>query len=504
MRSAVLDLGSNSFHLLVADLDDETVSPVFREREMLHLGRVVQRHGDIPDDVRAAAVAMVARLAHLARQHSADEISAVATAALRDATNGAEVIRQMTAAAGTPVHVLDGIDEARMAYAGVRAAVAVSAEPVLMIDLGGGSLELAVGDADGVVSAGTVPLGASRLTAMVENDPLSAGDVDLLRDRVDECLAPVLPAIREQGAVETVVIGGAVRALARVIAAQLDIWLPSTMNQLQLQRASIDEITVDLLRRDLKARGKLPKMKSRRADHVHVAALVLSRTLELLDLPTVTVSDWGLREGVLLDAHGFATPRGAYELRTREVVRVRTAFVGHDPHSPHVATLAQQLFDATHRVHGLHDADRELLGHAAGLHAIGEAIALRRQHVHAAYLVQNAELRGFSPTELAMLSTLVRFHASRGIDASYDPFASLSLEDRRRTERLLAVLHVAEALDRARNQAAAIVEVEVTSNAVDVTIAGADLDVLRDDMARSARLFEEVLHVVLTVRGTGR
>ena len=504
MRSAVLDLGSNSFHLLVADLEGRTVSPVYREREMLHLGRVVARCGAIPEDARRAAVATVARFARLARHQGAEEPRAVATAALREAVNGPDIVREMTAVAGIPVRVLDGLEEARMAYAGVRAAVAVRAEPVLVLDLGGGSLELVAGDAGRVEFAHSVHLGASRLTALVENDPLSSHDSGLLRRRIDECLEPLLPAVLELGAVETVVVGGTVRALARVIAAQHDIWLPSTLNQFQLRREHIDELTVELLSRDLEARKQLPAMKERRADHLHVAALVLSRTLELLDLPAVTVSDWGLREGVLLDLLGPTTPTTPDELRTREVDRIRTTFISDDPHPIHVAGLAEQLFDGTPQVHGLGDADRELLRHAAALHTIGEAIALRRQHLHGAYLVQNAELRGFSPTEIAILTTLVRFHRSRGIDPRYAPFAGLSLHDRGRTARLLALLQVADALDGSRDQTVSIVEAQQAAGMVEVTISGTRPDVLQDELARGCRLFERVLEVGLTVRSDDR
>ena len=501
MRSAVLDLGSNSFHLLLADLEGRSVTPVLREREMLHLGRVVERHGAIPDDARQEAVETVGRFGRLARHHGAQEITAIATAALRDSRNGPEVIRELSDAAGTRVRVLDGLEEASMAYAGVRAAVAVREEPILVLDLGGGSLELACGDGDEVTFAESVRLGASRLTALVENDPLSSGDLELLRERVDACIEPLLPAVHTAGARDTIAIGGAARALGRMVAARHGIWLPSTVNQFQLRYEQLDELTDELLARDVEGRKQLPAMKSRRADHLHVGALVLRRTLELLDLPAVRISDWGLREGILLDLHHSTAPPTAEELRRREVSRVRTTFVADDPHPAHVAALAQQLFDATGDLHRLTACDRELLGHAAALHTVGEMIALRRQHLHGAYLVQNAELRGFSPTEIAMLTTLVRFHHSRGIDPGYAPFASLTTEDRRRVENLLALLQVADALDHPRDQTVSISRVEQRAGAVEVTIRGPHLDDLEDELARSSRLFVRVLDVGLTVSG---
>ena len=152
MRCAVLDLGSNSFHLLVADVEGSAVAPVRREREMLHLGRAVARHGRIPVDLEVRAVATVDRLADLARRSGAQELVAVGTEALRGPERAALVAR-LSEVAGTPIEILDGAEEARLAYLGARASVDVEQEPALVIDLGGGSLELAIGTGERILWA---------------------------------------------------------------------------------------------------------------------------------------------------------------------------------------------------------------------------------------------------------------------------------------------------------------------------------------------------------------
>jgi exopolyphosphatase / guanosine-5'-triphosphate,3'-diphosphate pyrophosphatase len=503
VRSSVLDLGSNSFHVLVADLDGHTLIPVLRQREMLHLGRVVATHGSIPDEVLAVAVDTVTHLAGLAHRSGAEERLAVATAAIRDADNGPAVLAALSDAAGTPVRVLDGLTEARIGYLGVRAAVAISAEPVLVLDLGGGSLELTVGVGDQVRWATSLPLGASRLSAGVTTDPLKRRELRALLELVDAALDPVVDVVRAHAPGTSIAVGGTVRALARIAADRRHTWLPATLNQLRLPTRDLADLRDQLVALDLDGRLAVPAMKERRADHLHVAAVVLTRTLERLGVATATISDWGLREGLLLDAHGIASPPAGSQLRHQEVERLRLAFVPDDPHPPHVAHLATQLFDGTAALHGLAVTDRELLAHAARLHGIGEALALRRQQEHGAYLVSNAELRGFDPAELAMLTTLVRFHPSRGIDPRAPAYASLAPTDQDRTRRLLALLQVADALDRAHDQAVDRIDVQLGDGHVAMELGGRGLHVSPAELTRRLGWFRQVFEVAVDVTDEG-
>jgi len=451
MRAAVLDLGSNSFHLLVADVDGPSVLPVRRSREMLHLGRVLAADGRVPASVADRAVATVERLADLAQRSGATATVAVATAALREPSQ-AELRRRLAAAAGVPVEPLDGIEEARLALLGARAAVAVDGEPTLVLDLGGGSLELAVGHAERTLWATSLPLGAGRLLPRLGDGPVDRAAVAELVAGIDALLAPALPVVRQHRPAAIVAVGGTVRALAVLLAARAERWLPATVNMAPLPADELAAARDALLATDTRGRAAIPGMKSQRADHLHVAALVLSHVLAALDGPAAIVSDWGLREGVLLHRFGTPTVRDADALRDAEVERLRRTFGGDDPHPPHVADMAGALFDATAPRHGLGPRERRLLVAAARLHGIGSALALRRQHEHGAYLVEHAELRGFPPDEAAMLATLVRFHPSRGVSRRFPPLTALGREDRVACERLLALLQVADALDAGHDQ----------------------------------------------------
>jgi exopolyphosphatase / guanosine-5'-triphosphate,3'-diphosphate pyrophosphatase len=500
MRCSVLDLGSNSFHVLVADLDGSTLVPVDREREMLHLGRVVAQHGGVPEPEIARAEATVAHLTALARRSGSLEHLAVATSALRDADNGIEVLTRLSDAAGTPVRTLSGEEEARLAYLGVRAAVAVAAEgePVLVVDLGGGSLELAVGTGAEVAWSTSTPLGVSRLSSVVADDPARRRDLKALLARVDDALSDVDTVVRDLRPRTAIAVGGTVRALARVVAAEDAVWLPTTLNQLHLPVAELARMRDELTAMDLEARLAVPGMKERRADHLHIAAVVLCRTLERLGVEQAVISDWGLREGLLLDAHGAATTaRSGAELRAGEIARLRTTFPTDDRHLDHLAALAGQLFDDLRDVHGLASEDRELLQHAARLHDVGETVALRRHPVHGAYLLTNAELRGFAPAEIAILATLVRFHRSRGIGERDAPFASLSAADQDRTRRLLPLLQIADRCDRTGDRRTREITTVRDHEGVTLEPVGAALPVAPLELVRTEQLFERTFGVPL-------
>jgi exopolyphosphatase/guanosine-5'-triphosphate,3'-diphosphate pyrophosphatase len=454
MRAAVLDLGSNSFHVLVADVADHTVVPRRRSREMLHLGRMLATHGGIPPDVHQRAVSTVERFADIARRSGAEQLTAVGTAALRDPRSAALVADLSVAVGSTTdkgIMLLTGSEEARLSYLGARAAVGLDVEPVLVVDLGGGSLEFALGRGGRTLWSTSLPLGASLLSPRLAGSPDASGLADLTA-HIDDTLRETIDVVRQHDPKAVVLVGGTVRALVRVIAADGGRWMPSTVNQSTLSEPDLASIRDRLLSSDLEHRLSIPGMKERRADHLHVAALILSRVMQMLGLDAALASDWGLREGLLLHRHGRPSIGSGPQLQRSEVERLRVAFGGDEPHAPHVADLATQLFDATGNLHQLPADARLLLEHAARLHGIGMSLALRRQQEHGAYLIEHAELRGFSPRELAIVMTLVRFHPSRGISRRYAPHAGLSGPDRAATLRLLGLLQLADALDTAHDQ----------------------------------------------------
>ena len=502
MRSSVLDLGSNSFHVLVADVHPEGfVDPVLREREMLHLGRVVADHGHLPEEHVDRALDQVAHLSELARRAGATTRLAVATSALRDATNGPEVVARIAEIAGHPVRVLPGHEEARLAYLGVRAAMGVSPGGLGVLDLGGGSLELAVGTRRTPDLVTSTNLGVSRLSALVAEDPISDDDRARLRATIATELELSGGAFETHLPPRVVAVGGTVRAMARVVARNDLPWTPMTLNRLPLTLDRLRDLRDELCALDRDGREDVRGMKSRRADHLHIATIILVEVLQHLGVDRLEVCDWGLREGVLLDAAGTLEAPSPEALQDREVRRLHDAFTPGDDHDPHVADLAVRLFDLTRELHGLGDDQRRLLHQAAMVHDIGQSLALRRHHHHGAYIVEHAELRGFSPTECAQLVALVRFHSSRGVKEKHDVVRALPSDRRASTHVLLALLQAADGLDRTRDQAVTGMRLgTVDDDHVELLLEGEGLQIASAELARKTEVFARVLGRELVVR----
>ena len=309
VRAAVWDLGSSSFHLLVCEATaDQWLVPVVHRRALLNLGLSVGAKGAIPKERVAAAVAAAKRLGAGLNDARADLVVALGTAALRDAANGPEVVERLQRVVGTPIRVLDGEEEARLCFVGQRAGVWMGESLTLGVDLGGGSLEAAIGDTRRIVAATSAAVGPARLRGELgTGDVLSDADRAALAERTAEELAPITTLVGgyPDVAARTVVSGGTGRALARLATA----WArrrrsegPGEVNQVELPAAQVAELAGRLARLDLRARLELPGMQARRAPLLPVGAVVLTTMAAELGVDRFVVSEWGLREGALLDA----------------------------------------------------------------------------------------------------------------------------------------------------------------------------------------------------------
>jgi len=307
----VWDLGSSSFHLVVCEVGPgRSLTPVLHRRALLNLGLSVGAKGSIPRDRVAASVAAAKRLRAGLAGARAEMVVALGTSALRDAANGPEVVERLERVVGTTVRVLDGEQEARLCFFGQRAGVWMGPGPCLGLDLGGGSLEVAVGDAHHVPVATSAPVGPARLRgALGTGDPLSPADRATLRERTAEAMVPIAQAIGgyRRVAERTIVSGGTVRALARLATAgarRRPSAGPGEVNQVELPAGQLCELAERLAGLDLRARLALPGMQARRAPLLPVGAIVLATVAAELGVGRFVVSEWGLREGALLEALG--------------------------------------------------------------------------------------------------------------------------------------------------------------------------------------------------------
>lgn len=495
MRVAVLDLGSNSFRMLVADTGIEnTVTRVLLEREMLQLGAVVGQHGELPAAELAESAAAVKHLAALANRTGVDRLEAVATSAIRDAANREHVLEVLSEAAGVPVRVLTGEQEASTSFSGVRGAVGMEEEPLVVLDLGGGSLEVVTGDVSGVTTASSYPLGVSRLHAeFVKQDPMGPGAAANLRARVHDAIPTGDYSNR------VVAVGGTVRALAQIHAASTRSWTPASLNLLEMPTVDLGALADSFAVMSGDERNSVPGMRSSRAEHIGTAAIILHEALVRIGAESFQVSDWGLREGIVLEDHVTDREFDADRLRRSEVEALRVAFGPDDGHAELVARLGVEIFDETTELHNLGSQERDLLEFGLLLHDIGKVLATDGYQRHSAYLVENAELRGFTPTEIAVLASLVRFSRSGRPKASFPPYQSLLPDWEVPLAQMTAIVQLADGLDWASDLAVEGIEVGKSGSGWQLRLLGDEATMRTDVATLTEHRFQKAFGVPLTI-----
>ena len=506
VRIAALDLGSNSFHVLVADAHaDGTFEPLARDKEMLRLGSVVTRTGEVGEAAATTAIAVIRRFSALADSFGAEELVACATAAFREASDSAMVVDRIKSETGVKVRVISGKEEARLIFGAVRASVVIEPSPALALDLGGGSLEVTVGNSAGMLWSASLKLGVARLTAdLVRGDPLTGGDRRRVVHAVSTAMGRVLLEIARLQPRVAIGSSGTLGTLIRLAAGRRGGPLPPTVNQLSVTAKELDALSQSLLQMSSEERAGLPGVDSRRADLLPAGALLVLTVLDLTGIDELVGCEWALREGMVLDAiaaHSRAEWTGDPRAMRRESVLGLCRRCGwNEDHANKVSRLAGELFDTTTSLHHLAATDRELLELGALLHDIGEHVSMEGHERHTAYLIENGRLRGFRPDELAVLACLGRFHKRGAPKLWFEPYARLSGPDRDRVNRLVALLQVADALDRSHGGPVRTIEVYTKPGLVEVVMhADDDIDLELWGLRRKRELFERVFACRLEV-----
>lgn len=307
-RLAALDLGSNSFHLLVADsLPGGRIRQVETQKITLRLAEPVARTGELGKQVRQRAVEAFAELLESARAAGARRVVALATEALRKASDGAKFRDRVLADHGVRVRTIEGLEEAQLGLRGMVGALARGDEELLGLDMGGGSYEVAFGGRGAMRAGVSLPLGAARLGTRSFHDPLRLAERVALHVETTELLTPLAAQVCElRGAAapapRTVGTAGTIRDLGRLGLALAGGVAPAQVRGLVVTRDQLERGLARLVSMPTAERMELPGINPRRADLLPAGGVVLLATLEAFGLEQMELCDWGLREGALLDA----------------------------------------------------------------------------------------------------------------------------------------------------------------------------------------------------------
>jgi exopolyphosphatase/guanosine-5'-triphosphate,3'-diphosphate pyrophosphatase len=458
MQIAAIDIGTNSVHMIVVRLrPDLSFEVIDREKDMVRLGAGGLGGGELTASAMSAAMQTLMKFRRLAESHGVDEIIASATSAVRESANGAKFIGQVYRATGIRIRVISGTEEARLIHLAAAYATGIGARTGVVIDIGGGSVEITAGTAARMQSGRSFKLGVIRLTEkFVTTDPLSGREERRMVRAIRRETRTFIAQLRRRGFDRVIGTSGTVLTLGELAAGRRRT--AGDVRNLRISAKAVHRLRERLTDEPLAGRLKMPGLDPRRADLCVAGAVLLDTLLEELRAEDLTLCDFALREGLVLDyikrnrAHIQQVERYP-DVRRRSVIELgeRCNFVA--DHARQVARLALQLFDQLQASHGLGARERELLEYAALLHDVGTHISYEKHHKHSYYLIKNGDLRGFEPAEVDIIALVARYHRQSPPSKSHEGFADLSRRARQVVKILGAILRLAEGLDRSHAHA---------------------------------------------------
>jgi exopolyphosphatase/guanosine-5'-triphosphate,3'-diphosphate pyrophosphatase len=497
IRLGAVDIGSNAIRMLAAEFHSAgSVMQLEELRLPVRLGHDVFLTGKLTPDAMNAAMDGLKLFSRRLQELNVAVNRVVATSAVRDSRNGAELVRRARDEAGFVIDVITGAEEARLVHLAVRKRVRLGRQKWLIADLGGGSVEVSVVDDHGIFRTESHEMGSVRL---LEELGVAGEEPGRFRRRLEEYTATLRNSrILHSKVAGFIATGGNIEALARLADAKPD-------------RSGVATLRTEELRSMIERLGRLSfaervsqlDLREDRADVILPAAMVYERLAVLAGVDTVLVPGVGVKDGVLWDLLEQNTTIGK-----RRPTRDRAVFAGaislgrrfhfDEAHGRHVAKLAAALFDQLRGLHQLKREDRSLLIAAALLHDIGTFIGYKRHHKHSLYIISESELAGLTPTEIQVVANISRYHRKNTPSAHHNAFVDLDEKNQERVIKLSALLRLADALDREHLQRVEQVHAELTKDEVQLSVTGrGDLLLERWSLQRKAQFFEKTFGVTV-------
>lgn len=443
------------------------------DRQVTRLGRSVFESGLISREALDFLCGVLERQASLFRPLNVLALRAVATAAVRDASNREEFLERTGRVLGQQVEIISGQEEARLIHLGVEARWPHPKDRILIIDIGGGSAEIIEADGGLLKTAFSRPLGAVRLhSVFLKNDPPSEAELLQMDEYIGEKLAVVYRRIPEGGFAR--VIGTSATAAAVVSAANRIA--RSQREAADRQRASaaqIRRLERSLSTMTLAERLKVPGIGPRRAEIIVPGVAVLRHVMQHYEASNLHYSTAGVRDGIIRDLclRGVGRERARMDSEQRAQVEQFARRFGVDlKHARKVAEHAGQLFHALEPWHKLSLEEGRLLEAASYLRDVGHMISDTSHHKHSQYIVANSDLAGFTDSEKLRVALLCRYHRKAMPSLRHPEFTGLTPEQQRAVLMLAPVLRIADAIDRSRDQRVEAIACELRAGGMVLTL----------------------------------
>jgi len=467
---AAIDIGTNSFHLIVARVDDKGIIKVLtRDKETVRLGKSSTDMKYISEQAMQRGISTLKRFKLICDSYKAG-IRAVATSATREALNKDEFITRVLEATGIKIEVVSGFEEARLIYSGVLQALPVMKEKILLIDIGGGSTEFLVGEKGKVLYANSIKIGAVRLTEKYfPEGKFKKENIVEARLYVKSMINHIFRDIREFNFSAVIGTSGTITNIGMMINTEENGLADENYNynNFTFNVDSFSNISKKIVRceklSDLK---EIKGLDSERTDIITSGTIILEQIINELKIGKITLSNYALREGIIFDTiskeHTTLLNEDLEDIRYRSIISLAENCKFDKVHSEQVLKLSLRIFEQIKKQYNLTKKDEEYLEAASILHDIGHNLSHSQHHKHSYYLIRNCELLGFNDEEIEIIANISRYHRKSHPKLKHDNFNKLSPKNKERVRKLAGILRIADGFDRGHNSVIQDIEINLT------------------------------------------
>ena len=477
LRVAAIDLGTNSFHMIIVEQSKEKgIVEIDRVKDMICIGRGSISTKMLDEEAMQSGIAVLKNFLVLASQHGVapENVLAFATSAIREAKNRGDFLRRVREETGLKVKVISGKEEAEFIYYGVRSAVKLGSSSDLLFDIGGGSVEFVLVNHKGIQLLESRKIGVARMCErFVASEPIATHDVKMLEQFFSAEMVSAVEKAAELKVTRAIASSGTAQNIARMIGLMNGRESITSLNNSSFTRREFQVLYDAVLPLNAAERKKMSGLDEKRVDLIVPGIILVDMIFRLFNLDEIVISDSALREGMVHHylQHRIAagTLRGhedELDIRKESVYELAFRCGWRRDHAEHVARLSLQLFDKLAFLHHLEEPCRELIEYASLLHNIGAFIAVSSHHKHSQYIIQNGELRGFSPSEIEIIGHVARYHRKSTPSERHTAYGMLQQTDKRVVDVLSGILRLANGLERGHRQNIQKIIVEVKGRVI--------------------------------------
>ncbi|KGF97403.1 Exopolyphosphatasee [Prochlorococcus marinus str. MIT 9302] len=476
---ASIDIGTNSTHLLVAEINQDlkSFSIKFTDKSTTRLGER-DEEGNLTEESIQRALVTLKRFKEYCKSNGVNQIVTAATSAVREAPNGQDFVRRVLDETDIKIELISGSEEARLIYLGVLSGMAFEDQSYVIIDIGGGSTELILADKRDAIALTSAKVGAVRLkNDFLNKDPINIERSNFLTTFIQGSLEPSVRKIKSRSngnkPLSMIATSGTATSLGNLILDDLGE-SKQKMHGYKFNRENLQNVLGKLIKMPVSQIKKIPSLSERRAEIIIPGALILNTSMEMLNFNELTISERSLREGLVVD---WMLRKGIIKnelniqsnIRKTTVVHQASKFGVDKKRSEKVIDIAFQIYDQTKNIlHTDNDSKaKEFLWAASNLYNCGKYVNIGSYHKHSWYLIKNCELLGYSEAETNIIASIARYHRKTLPKKRHESWQNLiSKEDKTLVLEMSLILRLAASLDQRPDKVISSVQIKLQGNII--------------------------------------